>query len=81
MDVQYSKGAYKRERDCFFTWSDSERTIRNGFKQREVRFKLDVRGKFLTEKVVRHWHRLPIETLDDPSQEVLKARLEGAWAA
>jgi len=28
--------------------------------------------------VVRHWHRLPRETVDVPSLEVLKAGLNGA---
>ena len=34
--------------------------------------------KFLTQRVVRHWHRLPSEAVDAPSLEVLKARLDGA---
>ena len=37
-----------------------------------------MRGKFFTHKVnVRHWHRLSREAVDDPSLEVLKARLDG----
>jgi len=31
-----------------------------------------------TQRVVRHWHRLPREVVDAPSLEVLKARLDGA---
>jgi len=31
--------------------------------------------------VVRHWHKLPREAVDAPSLEVLKARLDGPWAA
>ncbi|KFQ37099.1 hypothetical protein N332_01215, partial [Mesitornis unicolor] len=44
----------------------------------EGRFRLDIRKKFFTVRVVRHWHRLPGEAVDAPSLEVFKARLDGA---
>ena len=50
----------------------------NGFKLKEGRFGLDVRGKFLTKRMVRCWNRLSREAVDAPSLEVFKARLDGA---
>ena len=56
----------------------SYRTRGNGFKLKEEKFRLDIRKKFFTMKIVRHWHRLPKEAVDTLSLAVLKARLERA---
>jgi len=42
---------------------------------------VDIRKKFFTLRVVRHWHRLPREAVDAPSLEVFKARLGGALSS
>ena len=39
---------------------------------------MDIRGKFLTEGVMRGWNRLPRGVLDAPPLEVFKAWMNGA---
>ena len=74
----YLKGAYKKDGDRILIRACSNRTTGNGFKLIEGRFRLDIRKKFFTMRVVKHWNRLPREVVDAPSLETFKVRLDGA---
>jgi len=44
----------------------------NGLKLGQGRFKLDIRKKLLSERVIMHWHRLPRQLVGSLSLEVFK---------
>ena len=75
---QYLKGAYRKAEEGVFIRAGRDRTTGNGFKLEYGRFRLDIRKKFFTVRVVRHWNRLPNEVVNVPSLEAFKARLDGA---
>jgi len=74
---RYLKGTYKKAGERFFkrTCSD-DRARGNGFKLKKCGFRLDIRKKFFTMRVVRHGNRLPSGVMDAQSLEVFKARLD-----
>ncbi|KAK4832828.1 hypothetical protein QYF61_025816 [Mycteria americana] len=75
---QYLKGPYKKDGDRLFSRPCCDRTRGNGFKRKEGRFRLHIRKKFFTMRVVKHWNRFPREVVDAPSLETFKVRLAGA---
>ena len=75
---QYLNGSYKIEEDRLFSRVCGDRTRGNGFKLGEGRFRLCIRKKSFSVRVVRRWSRLPSVVVDAPSLETLKARQDQA---
>ena len=74
---QYLKEVYRKTGEGLLTRACSNRMRGNDFKLEERRFRLDIRKKLFTVRVVRHWNRLLSEVVNVPSLEVFKARLDG----
>ena len=73
---QYLKGAYSKSEVGLFSLLTGDRTKGNDLQLHQGKIRVGIRKNFFTERVVKHWNRLPREVVESPSLDVFKNHLD-----
>lgn len=70
------KRAYKKDGDSLFSRVCCNRARADGFRLKQMRFRLDTGKKLFAVRVVRHWHRMPRELIEAPCNGKIPGQAE-----
>jgi hypothetical protein len=73
------KGLDNIDYNRFFQLADCSRTRGHRYKIVKIRSRVDVRGKFFSQRVVNSWNRLPESVVEAQTVNMFKSRLDRYW--
>ena len=75
------KGAYSESGVGLWSLLTGDKTRGSGPKMHQVKFRLDIRKNFFTERVVKHWNELHRKVVESPSLDALPRGLRPSMEA